>query len=427
MLKGNLINKLSELILIGEHSDINKNNYIKVQFECEKQLTIAKKLLFVNVYHNAEKLVKKVLKRAASFHIVDVEAECYQLLRKINYLKGFPDKTEHFNLLSEQKLLVSSKVDEARGTIELFLSEIKFLRTQSKDIAERCSQYILPLVAYDKKSPFIELAILRLRMIKAHQDNDMEEWGTTISELQGFLKQYPHLLTEHLKLELNVSYIKYHLALSSYSKANKAIKSLLQFTTFEAFNRHEVLAEQYLFYCQRDKLEKAVEVFTEATQSLQFKMLDTMDQAAWSLRGAYLHFMINLTAPKLKFKDYKGKKLTSFFNECKPVSKDKTGYHLQFVIIRVLLLHLKDSIDYDSEQNSLKVYQSRHLKKRLPVRSTIFYAYLIKLTKGHFKKGSYQTLTKSFLKEMESHPPHIEHSEVFRYEHLWAAIGNGLR
>ncbi|MEQ9466492.1 MAG: hypothetical protein RLN88_03720 [Ekhidna sp.] len=423
MLKGNLINKLSELILIGEHSDINKHNYIKVQFECEKQLTIAKKLLFVNVYHNAEKIIKKVIKQAIRHHLANVEAESYQLMRKINYLKGFPEQTEEYKELAAKRLQVSSKVDEAKGSTELFLAEIKFLRSQSKNIAERCSKYILPLVAYDKDSPFIELAILRLRLIKAHQENDLEEWSHTLTELEGFLRTYPHLLTEHLTLELNVSKVKYYLAVRDHAKADNTLSSLLKFTTFEAFNRYEVLAEQFTLRCHQEKLPQAKRIIEKAYSSIQFEMLDGMDKAAWSIRTAYLHFASYAQGLKLDLKWFPEKNLTTFFNASRPISKDKTGYHFQFVIIRILLLHIRKSIDYASEHNSLKVYQTRHLKSNLPIRSTIFYSFLIKLTKAHFSQAEYQSLTRGFLEKLHEHPVHIEHCEIFTYENLWRMIG----
>lgn len=427
MLKGSLINKLSELILIGEHSDINKNNYIKIQFECEKQLTIAKKLLFVNVYHNAEKIVKKILKKATRYHLIEVEVECYILMRKINYLKGFPDTTEEFNTLASKAMFVNSKVNDAKGITELFLSEIKFLRAQSKKVAEKCGKYVFPLVANDKESPFIELAVLRIRLIKAHQENDIQEWSQTISEIHGFLKAYPYLLTEHLALELNVSEAKYHLAVCDYKKANKTITSLLKFTSFESFNQYEVLAEQFLFHCQQEQLKKAVKLIEYVFESFQFQMLDDMDKAAWNIRAAYLRIAIDTHKPSIDFDLFLNKKLTSFFNACKPISKDKAGYQLQFIIARLLLLHSKDSIDYESEHNSLKVYHTRHLKGNLPVRSAIFYTHLTKLTKGRFSKKAYVDLTQSFTSELQKHPTYIEHNEVFKYEYLWEAIGMTVR
>ncbi|WP_462249122.1 hypothetical protein [Ekhidna sp.] len=427
MLKGSLINKLSELILIGEHSDINKNNYIKVQFECEKQLTIAKKLLFVNVYHNAEKIVKKTLKEAIKYHLVEVEVECYVLMRKINYLKGFPDTTEEFNSLASRALQVSSKVNDAKGTTEMFLSEIKFLRAQSKKVAEKCGKYVFPLVANDKESPFIELAVLRIRLIKAHQENDIQEWSQTISEIHGFLKAYPYLMTEHLALELNVSDAKYHLAIREYKKANKTITSILKYTSFESFNQFEVLAEQFHFHCHQGQLKKASKVITKVFDSYQFDMLDGMDKAAWHIRAAYLRIVIDYSDSSIEFDLFVNKKLTVFFNACKPISKDKAGYQFQFIIARLLLLHSKDSIDYESEHNSLKVYHTRHLKGNLPVRGAIFYSHLSKLTKARFSKKAYDQLSESIANEFNKHPQYIEHCEVFRYEYLWDAIANKLR
>lgn len=427
MLKGNLINKLSELILIGQHSDVNKNNYIKVQFECDKQLTIARKLLFVNVYHNAEKIVKKTLKVAIRYHLTSIEAECYTLMRKINYLKGFKDETEQFHQLSVDKLKLTSKINEARGMTEVFLAEVKFLRSQSKAIAKKCSQYILSLIAYDAESPFIALAILRIRLIKSHQENDLEAWNQTLEELHEFIRNYPHLLTEHLLLEYQISIVKYNLAISDFKTAKKSINALQKFTSFEAFNHFEVLAESFLLHCRQGNLKQANKILNEVFESLQFDMLDSMDKAAWVIRASYLFLAVKYSEQDIDIKWFSDRELTSFFNTCKPITKDKAGYNLQFVIIRILLLHSKESIDYASEHNSLKVYHSRYLKRNLPVRSSVFYNILTKLIKANFKRKSYDDLTKELKKKLKEHPSYIEHCELFQYEELWEVIGKTLR
>ena len=81
MLKRNLINKLTDIVLSTEYFD--KSNYHSIRFECEKELTVAAKLLTQNVFHNAERILQRILNLSQHFQLVDVELSCLKLYRRI--------------------------------------------------------------------------------------------------------------------------------------------------------------------------------------------------------------------------------------------------------------------------------------------------------------------------------------------------------
>ena len=89
MLKGNLIKKLTDLVMVAE-TGYQGSSYLNIELLCERRLLIAKKLLQLNVYHNAERILKKVENEALDYHLSSVLVKTYALFRQIAALKPDP-------------------------------------------------------------------------------------------------------------------------------------------------------------------------------------------------------------------------------------------------------------------------------------------------------------------------------------------------
>jgi len=422
MLKGNLINKLSELILISEHSDLNKRNFIAIKFDSERQLTIARKLLYINVYHNAERITKRVWRQAQKYYLHDIELACCEILRKINYLKGYGDKVEKYQQLVEQKMKELNILEQARGMAQLALSQIKFVRSQHPDLVKGCLAYLDKLHQLEMDSPFFTLNVLRVQLILFHLQNDLENWQKTLEKIDAIFKEYDFLETEHTMLEINISRVKLYLALQDHALVKKQIKQLMITTSFEAFNRFEVLAERFQWFLHREKFQKGAVVLTEVIGKPRYQKLDSMDQASWKIRIAYLYVINEIYDLKIPDIRFDATNLHDFYQDCSALRKDKLGYHLQFVIVRLMLLILKGDIDYSNETNYLKVYYQRYLKGVCLPRTRVFYKALIGAMKDGMKKGSFLDQQAWLLSELENHQ-YLEYNEIIQYDKLFSLFG----
>lgn len=423
MLKRNLINKLSELVLIANHSDVNRKNYIKHQFHLEKQLTIARKLLFSNVYHNAERITKKTLKKAQEYHLDEIELSSYQTLRKINYLKGFGDKVEKYNqlLLIKQRDLID--LESVKGLLQGVLSQIKFIRSQTTSVADKClhAEKITLSSPRLNSSPFLQINLLRLRLIRFHQLNDLKSWKETLNELEDLISKYPYLETEHIILEANISKLKHLIASGSYKKTKQTIKKLLRNTSYKAYNRFEVMAELFQIELNKGSYGKAKNILLEVFQANQFQFLDKQDKSAWILRLAYLKLIYEFDLSEDTFDELLDENnFQKFHSSCAGTARDKTGFNLQFVIIKSIFLLYTEKSDGIGEENNLKVYYQRHLKDRIGVRTQLFYKSFRRVLKYNFRKAVYQEeFTK--IEELKNHRTY-DYCEVVPYEVLWEKL-----
>ena len=419
MLKNSLIKKLSELVLVANHSDINRKNFIRVRFEAEKQLTIANKLLFLNVYHNAERITKKALKNAEDYHLVELERECYNVLRKIYYLKGFPKKAENFHQLASRKYEESLKQNEAVGYLQIFLAEIKFIRSQSPGLADRCNEVVNRLREISIESPYYTITILRICLIQRQQSCMFDDWIKDIEGIKHMMSKYPYLKTEHLILETSISEVRYHILRNSFDHAKELLLSLQECTAYKLFNKFEVMAEVFQLQMHQENYAMAYATLKEVTKTAEYKRLDKRDTASWALRGAYLKYMLD--TPWSLTEVFDSSKLHDLIATCAPISKDRVGFNLQFQIIKTLWMIQKPEPDYLGEYNNLKVYHQRYLKGNIASRSKAFYKTLLKLLKDPKRKNA-DKLGVELGEKLESVNHSLDFCEVVRYDLLWKSI-----
>ncbi|WP_421890144.1 hypothetical protein [Marinoscillum sp.] len=420
MLKGSLINKLSELILATNHSELNRRNYTKIKFQCERQMTIARKLLYVNVYHNAERIARRVLRKARKYDLIEVELECFLTLRKINYLKGFTSEVEKYQQAASGLMEQAKVMDVSKGLVQVALSETKFVRSQSHALVTKCRGYMEELSAYHERyeSPFLRLYYLRVALVAAHQQNDFVEWGRVLEAVRAHLKAYAHLETEHVMLEVNISSLKYFIATAELGQARPVLKKLIKSTSFEAFNRFEVLVEEFQLLMHRGAYGEALKLLEMVHEEPRFLELDKMDRAAWAIRSAYLFVIGHMLGEPMKVQGFDFKKLHKFYHDCAPISKDKTGYNLQFVIVRVILLRLKNTLEYDSEANNLKVYYQRYIKENALPRTRAFYQCFVRLVRERFEEKIFYRERDELIKNLADYNDHLEYNELIRFELL---------
>ncbi|MCR9250339.1 MAG: hypothetical protein NXI20_07930 [bacterium] len=425
MLRRNLIEKLSELVLVANHSDINNKNYIRIQFDCERQLTVARKLLFVNVYHNAERLTLKALKKAESYHLVDVEMGCYQNLRKIYYLKGYVSEVQKYQQLVSIKQKEQEIVDKARGTVEMALSETKFLRSQSRELGMKFARYA-DEISKDLNSidsPFLKLHLLRIQIIRYHQFNDLVNWHKSLLAIQDLLKEYSYLETIHLALEINISWVKYYNSLGDYKASNNALTPLLKYTSYKAFNRFEVLAEMFDREVNYGSIKNAVDICLEVVSPQQYSLLDKQDKAAWTIRFAFCYAMLHQDEEnRHRIPGFNISRMQEFYSNCTAISSDKTGYNWQFVVIRTILLSIKGVIDYENEANNLRVYYQRYLKNTTHERTMMFFKFFIRFLKYGMDEQQLKLINDEFQEEFDGLKGSKDYCELVRYELLWETI-----
>ncbi|WP_338763616.1 hypothetical protein WAF17_20075 [Bernardetia sp. ABR2-2B] len=441
MLKRNLINKLFELLLSNDlevEKKIRKSkrkdifNQEETKLLSNQYLIIADKLLVQNVYHNAEKIIERVRQKAKEHHLIEIEWECVRKLRTIYALKGFANETEKYTLEAQELREEMIFLDNLKSYWEVMQAKTKFFIGQYSEweaeayAAEKLSESYSKIENDEKIThPLAQLYGFRFRNTHLLQSQPkLEELQKNTDNWQKHFQTYPHLNTPTRNLELLIAQIYTHRYAGEFLQALQLIKKAVKLTTYQAFNKFKI---QELYFDTLLKInepkhgyKQAALILLEVIETPQFERLDKWDKSSWRLREAYLFLILQDKDPKLvkKFTPnfYRKNLLLQLPDE--PITKDKTGYNIVRIWIKVLFLFYTGMEDFVSESNNFRNYYQRHLKDSKDERLRGFVLYLIKLAQNDFNI--------TFLEENKLELPkeHYNFTEFGCYERMEELILN---
>lgn len=407
MLKRNLINKLFELLLSSDleaEKKIRKSkrkdifNQKETKFLANQYLIIADKLLLQNVYHNAEKIIERVRQKAKQYHLIEIEWQCVRKLRTIYALKGFANETEKYSLEAQKLREEMIFLDNLKSYWEVMQAKTKFFIGQYTEweaeayAAEKLTEKYHQNHKEEKNiHPLAKLYGFRFRNIRLLQSQpSLEKLQKNTADWQEHFKKYPHLNTPTRNLELLTAQIYTLRYAGQFLQTLQLIKKTTKLTTYQAFNKFKI---QELYFDTLLKInepkhgyKQAALILLEVLETPQFERLDKWDKSSWRLREAYLFLILQNKDPKLI------KKFTpNFYNKnlllqlpYEPITKDKTGYNIIRIWIKILFLYYTKMEDFVSESNNFRNYYQRHLKDSKDERLKLFVLYLIKIAQHDF-------------------------------------------
>jgi len=434
MLKRNLVQKLSDLVFLTDHVDIKDDNYAIIQFTVEKELSIAEKLLSENVYHNPAKIISKVELLAEKYYLIDLQVSAAQKFRSIYSLKGFPVETEQYDNKVKQLRRYQNYYSEAKGMWEMLYSKTKYTIAKIPEIAFEAAQFTEAIEPWirEYESPFLKLFYLRIQILKYEQQNNFDKLLLTINNFHILLKQYNYLQTKALFLELNQNYAKYYRYIGNIDIADFYIQECLQLSDYRAFNKFLVQEINFDICIKKGNYEDALLILNEVWNVSQFKLLSEYDLSAWYIREAYLYFTLLLIEDVNSISNLPvlchGIDMNLFLENTKKSSKDKYGYNIQLLIIRLLLLFSKNPKNIDSEGNNLLIYYHRYLKEINSNRTKVFFKALSKIASQGFDMNYIlEREDKMYEKLDELNFKSYDIFEIIPYEELWQMIKKYVR
>lgn len=429
MLKRNLVQKLSDMVFLTDHVDAKEDNYAVIQFTVEKELSIAEKLLFENVYHNPAKIISKVEHTAEKYYLIDLQVAAAQTFRSIYSLKGFPNETQQYDDKVKQLRKFQNYHNEAKGMWEILYSQLKYSIAKLPEMAYKASQFaeVLEPWILEYESPFLKLFYLRIAILKYDLQNNFEKLLQTINTFHILLKQYDYLKTRALFLELKQYYAIYYRHVGNIETAKAFVKECLELSDYRAFNKFSVQEINFDLCIKSKEYKEAVDILLEVYNVPQYKFLDESDVSAWYIREAYLYFVLKVKEMHDLIKmlpDFQNDlDLNGFLEKTKKSSKDKYGYNIQLLIIRLLFLLEKNYKNIDSEGNNLLIYFHRYLKDINSYRTKIFFKALGKIASQGFDMDYiYEREKKMYKKLNELNATTFEVFEIIPYEEFWEMI-----
>lgn len=428
MLKRNLVQKLSELVYLHHYEEVDTDNYMNIHFQVEKELLIAEKLLLKNVYHNPTKIIAKVEQTAEKYYFIDIQVAAARKFRSVYSLKGFPKETELYDEKVKSLTKLQNYFTDSRGMWEKLYSKTKYTSSVSETVKKDCTEALDKigdwLQIYD--SPFMKLYYYKIVILFNHQQNNQNQILKCLMQINQLISDYSFINTKSLQLDINYYYARYYRDTKQIEQAEKQINSCLKMSDYRAFDKFLIQELSFDIQLKKGDYLQAGKIINEVFSVPQFQFLNIYDKAAWTIREAYIFFIFKALDKNKEIALLplfsKPKSLHYFLEKSKKWAKDKFGYNVAFLIIRVLLYKINELEDVESEGNNMLVYYHRYLKPEQTRTSIFFYqlakAILQSCTKDFLLNGQ-QKLTKQF---RELNEPSYDTFEIIPYETFWKLI-----
>ena len=422
MLKRNLVSKLSELILISELGDTETSS---VKFHLEQRLTVAEKLLLQNVYHNAEKIGKRVRKDAMRESLTDVHLRALHLLRRVYALKG--DHKAYQQNATEYLEINQQSRDE-----DLWLQAVQEIESTTKYTVATLPNLISSLRAstppennlHQIKSRFAQFNFLKLKVYQAHHNYHITLMDEPLMALESLIGENSTLdTTSNTLFWLNYR-IRYQLSLGRFEGAHQNLMRARALSSFQAFDRFEIEELWYIYHTRQLQLTQAAAVIDSVIRSPQYDRLHVLDRNLWYVRAAYLHWctiLLGKESISVMQGHFTRFKLDDLYQHTTSISKDKTGGNLHVMLLRGLFTLLDPEATaraYDTG-NTLVVYYQRYLKDYPEERIGLFFRSIAKLLKRQEDTEKVERLDQKFVEGMETSALRYDLNEWIPFQKLW--------
>lgn len=423
MLKRNLVQKLSDLVYLQDYKEVDRDNYMNIHFQVEKELLIAEKLLLENVYHNPTKIIAKVEQTAQQYFFIDLQVSAAKKLRSVYSLKGKPKETEDYDNKVKQLEKFQSYHNSAKGMWEKLYSKTKYVISKSENIIDECKQFSDKIEQWLKEydSPFIKLFYYRTLILLDYQKNNQFNVLATLKKLDLLIKRYDFIKSKSLQLEVNYYYARFYRDVGQLDLASELINTCLKLSDYRAFDRFQIQELNFDVLIKNKYYELAKEVVVEVHSVPQYQFLNIYDKSAWTIREAYLYFILNAVGKDTDELPLfsKEKSLHNFLEKTKKSTKDKNGYNLALLIIRVVLYRVYNLQDIDNEGNNMLVYYHRYLKQQ-NTRTSVFFYQLAKVVIKFFDIDELNERKGKLINKLSSTGNStFDTTEIIPYDRFW--------
>jgi hypothetical protein len=391
MLKRNLKENLIEHI--NHVTQKNQAFHLQVESECKEKLRLVASLLTNNVFHNAEKILNQVFKKAEQHHIYDVLAEAAALYRQVFSIKGYPDQAEVWDKKVNHYQTISQNHIQAKGFHQIiksyFVHRCSLLQSQEEK-AKEAKQKIKDWIKFSY-SPFLALYNNQISMLELIHGNRVSDLTSYITSTEQLVAKNPFLENNVLSFNLLLNKARISICKGRLNKAEEEINASLETSDYKSFLKFEAQALNFSLKLKQHNYKEAGKIIQEVTSTYEFGLFHKEAKAAWYVKKVYLFLALKSINDNKSIETYlsdisPSTLLLDLDQNCKKLSRDKMGYHVQYLIIRLLLnwQNIADENYYNGK--NLQLYYYRNLKEIRELRVKYFFKNLASIAVNEFNK-----------------------------------------
>lgn len=397
-------------------ADASKRAY----FECVNRLYLSNILLRYTDNRNASiQLIMEVYTTAKKYNFFDLLKEyAYKLL--VHY--GMTGNEKKYNEEYQAYQIYANEYEWEQQAQIVYTKVMMTVHYVKKSHAEKiktiegCSKE-LDSITTKSKSLVVYFISIRTQLFYNEIIGDHLAINKTCDAyLKNHKKYYTSILSETY---LNTIYIYKLKSLFDLRKMEDALNIIQEYEPTAKGASYLAIKEFEIKILLSDKqYATAKNLIQQLQQSSYFKNANQLLKERWFVYNAYVEFLEHfMNDSSFKFS------LSKFSNDIPTVSQDKSGFNLAARIAHILFYIGRNDLDNAMQQiESLRVYQSRHLKDENIDRENLFVKLLSNLEKKSFNyKNMHQAEEYSTLKKHYEHQI-ISESEIIFYDILWEMI-----
>ncbi len=430
MLKRNLKEHLIDLLNNINHK--TQVNLLLVESELREKIGLATKILSNNVYHYAEKLINQVYKKAETYFLFNVMAECADLYIQINSIKGFPGKAEKWLSRTDQLNQLSGIQQKARSYLQIAESYFIHYCSLSNKVAKKIKEQIntIEKCNNDITSPFLEHYIHLLKIYYHYHSFNLEKILPEIESIHLLTNKHPFLSDITTDFDLLLHEAKVEMGFGNLDMAEKILSRSLEISDYKSFLKFKSQALLFNLCLRKNQLFKAYTIIKEVADTYEFGLFLPEAKAAWIIRRAYLSFLLKSEKNlRHELKPETEISLHKMDLECKKLSKDKQGYHAQYLIIRQLLAWSGSNTEGYYGGKNLQLYYYRNLKNLKELRVKFFFKCLSNIAINEFSRDAILDQKRTFQQNLReaNYPLRYDINEVVPFETIFDILLDNYR
>lgn len=239
------------------------------------------------------------------------------------------------------------------------------------------------------------------------------------------VKKYPDDKQFYYRCKMDISLS--HFYLNKFEIAEQEIKDAIAIAPVG--NRLWLHDHGYLFtiLIRQKKYNELFHLVQKIKSTKELKNYKLIEEE-WKLREAFVHLLLNLNLLSIQKDEILSKfNIGKFLNDMNFYSKDKIGYNINIIALKIIFYILEDKKDrIIDNMDSLTQYNFKYLRKDETIRANCFIKMLIKLIKYNYSKSRVIKETEELNSMLLQNSFKLDEKnnmvEIIPYEVLWDLI-----
>ncbi len=411
---------LNTLYFIDINHAAQMDSSKKAYFDCMNRLYLSNILLRYAENRNASiQLISDSYSIAKRNNFFDILKEySYKLL--VHYGMTGDEKKYNDEYVAYQHYSMEYELEQKAQLIYTKVMMTVHYTKKNQELKEKevkqCTEDIRKIVSESKSLVVYFIYSRTLLFYYEILGNNTKINDTCDDFLKNYKNYYSSILSENYLNTIYIYKLKSLFDLRDEEQALNLIEEILPASKGASYLAVKEFKMKIIL--NRKQIVNAKEMLEKIYTNSSFKNANSVLKERWFVYNAYIEFIENyMNNGNYKFS------LSKFTNDIPVVSQDKSGFNLAARILSILFYIGRNDLDNAMLHiDSLKVYQSRHLKDESNTRSNLFIKLLSTMEKKSFNYKELNQLKEYYtLKENYAHQI-MHESEIIFYDVIWEML-----